>query len=317
MTPPASLIKSIRSPVLLLPVDRLDGELQREARYRNLALHRGPENKWISEDTDWVWCEEKVRIEGFFPIESIQKSATHLKSIDRRWCHLPFDSFRRGELIVEALPRQRFEPLLAPPSSNSAALPRFRYFGLVSRDEGFYSSPVTASARFGKYAFQENKSDPPSRAYLKLWEAFTRIGAVPRSDETVVDLGSCPGGWTWVLAHFSGKTYSVDGASITPEVSRMPGVEFLKKDAFALAPVWDKKIDWLLSDMICDPDRLYELVTRWLAIKPELKCVCTLKFKGESSFETISRFQSLPNSSVIHLHHNKHELTWIHLPTAY
>lgn len=314
MSSAVDLLKSLRTPTLLLPVERLDPELQREARFRKTPIHAGYPGKWMTENHDWVWCEEKIQIEGFFPIESIQKSATHLKSIDRRWCHLPLDSFRRGELIAEALPLQRFESPLTAPKTDIPAPHRFRYFGLISRDEGFYSTPITARARFGQYSFQENKSEPPSRAYLKLWEAFARIGQVPRANETVVDLGSCPGGWTWVLAHHAEKTYSVDGASITPEVAQMRGVEFLKKDAFALAPAWDRKIDWLLSDMICDPDRLYDLVTKWLAIKPSLKCICTLKFKGESSFEAITRFQNLPHSSVIHLHHNKHELTWIHLP---
>ena len=59
-----------------------------------------------------------------------------------------------------------------------------------------------AHPRFGgEYEFQEDKTSPPSRAYLKLWELFTRLGHWPRSGERVLDLGASPGGWTFVLAN--------------------------------------------------------------------------------------------------------------------
>ena len=37
----------------------------------------------------------------------------------------------------------------------------------------------------------------------------------------------------------------------------------------------------------------------------------TLKFQGETDFETAARFAAIPGSRLVHLHHNKHELTWI------
>ncbi|RYZ71537.1 MAG: hypothetical protein EOP09_04510, partial [Proteobacteria bacterium] len=247
-----------------------------------------------------------------FEIVSIQKASEFLKSIDRFWAHLPFESVRRGELIAEATPAPRFAKTLT--ITPLAPRKSFRYFGLFDRDHGFYSEPTEQSALAGNYLFQEDKNEPPSRAYLKLWEAFLRSGFVPESQSTVVDLGSCPGGWTWVLAKFADKTYSVDGASIVESVAKMPGVEFIKRDAFTLKPLWDDSITLFCSDMICDPEKLFQLVQEWMVKKPNLRFICTLKFKGQSSFDAITKFQDLDHSVVVHLHHNKHELTWIRLP---
>jgi 23S rRNA (cytidine2498-2'-O)-methyltransferase len=41
--------------------------------------------------------------------------------------------------------------------------------------------------------------------------------------------------------------------------------------------------------------------------------VCTLKFQGPTDHETARRFAAIPGSRLMHLHHNKHELTWIKL----
>jgi 23S rRNA (cytidine2498-2'-O)-methyltransferase len=41
--------------------------------------------------------------------------------------------------------------------------------------------------------------------------------------------------------------------------------------------------------------------------------VCTIKFQGETDHETARRFAQIPGSRVMHLHHNKHELTWFKL----
>jgi len=41
--------------------------------------------------------------------------------------------------------------------------------------------------------------------------------------------------------------------------------------------------------------------------------VCTLKFQGETDHATAARFAAIPGSTLRHLYHNKHELTWIKL----
>ena len=52
----------------------------------------------------------------------------------------------------------------------------------------------------GEVHFVEDRAGPPSRAYLKLWEALTLIGRRPQPGETCLDLGSSPGGWSWACS---------------------------------------------------------------------------------------------------------------------
>ena len=41
--------------------------------------------------------------------------------------------------------------------------------------------------------------------------------------------------------------------------------------------------------------------------------VCTIKFQGETDHKTVDAFAKIPGSRLLHLHHNRHELTWIKL----
>ena len=40
--------------------------------------------------------------------------------------------------------------------------------------------------------------------------------------------------------------------------------------------------------------------------------ICTIKMQGGIDWEAAQKFQDIPNSRVVHLNYNKHELTWIH-----
>ena len=86
-----------------------------------------------------------------------------------------------------------------------------------------------------------------------------------------------------------------------------------KESAFALAPDAIGPLDWFFSDIVCYPTRLLELVRRWLAAGTVRRFVCTLKFQGATDHATAREFAAIPGSRLIHLHHNKHELTWVRL----
>ena len=70
---------------------------------------------------------------------------------------------------------------------------------------------------------------------------------------------------------------------------------------------------------------LYEWIEKWLESGLCSNFICTIKMQGETGnakenrnladFETPKRFAKIPGSKVIHLYHNKHELTWILLAT--
>jgi 23S rRNA (cytidine2498-2'-O)-methyltransferase len=125
-----------------------------------------------------------------------------------------------------------------------------------------------------------------------------------------LDLGSCPGGWSWVLSKVAKEVVSVDKAPLDPSIAKIKNIRFLKKDAFKLKPHDIEKVDWLFSDIICEPSRLLELAQLWreAGIK---NFVCTIKFKGQTDFDIVNRFKEIAGSRIIHLYHNKHEVTWI------
>jgi 23S rRNA (cytidine2498-2'-O)-methyltransferase len=116
-----------------------------------------------------------------------------------------------------------------------------------------------------------------------------------------------------VLAGLGARVTAVDKADLAANVAAMPGVTLRRESAFALDPGRDGPVDWLCSDVVCYPDRLYRLVTRWLQAGAARNFICTVKFQGETDTNAMDAFAALPGSRLMHLHHNKHELTWVSL----
>jgi 23S rRNA (cytidine2498-2'-O)-methyltransferase len=183
-------------------------------------------------------------------------------------------------------------------------------------DEHTLLASANCSSPFpgGVIQFEEDKNGPPSRAYLKLWEALVRCRVWPHTGDRCLDAGASPGGWTWTLARLKANVIAVDRAPLAEQVARMPGVSFTRHDAFSLQPEDIGPIDWLFCDVICYPDRLYEWIEKWLAADLCQNFVCTIKTQGANTrrnlSDTLRRFTTL-GGQVIHLYHNKHELTWL------
>ncbi len=240
--------------------------------------------------------------------DSISKSSRYLASKGKRWKHLTINAHRRGELIFQNLNQYRDTEInFWGPNQFTES----HCFGLLSNEQIIFSKKASLFPG-GDIKFIEDKKNPPSRAYLKLWEVFTRFEVLPTANSTCLDMGSCPGGWTWVLAQLGNSVTSVDKAPIDKKLLQNPLVKFKQESAFAINPNdFDDRLTWFFCDIICYPAKLYELVIRWLEAIPSLGFVCTIKFQGETDFKTLKKFQNIPNSKVIHLFHNKHELTWI------
>jgi 23S rRNA (cytidine2498-2'-O)-methyltransferase len=182
---------------------------------------------------------------------------------------------------------------------------------LLAADRMLAAASCSAPFPNGEVAFVEDRLGPPSRAYLKLWEALVRLRRWPQPGERCVDLGACPGGWTYVLAKLGAKVVAVDKAPLDPGVAAMPGVEWRGESAFALEPVSVGPVDWLFSDVICYPARLLRLVERWRASRLARNFVCTVKFQGATDHDSAATFAAIPGAELLHLHHNKHELTFL------
>jgi 23S rRNA (cytidine2498-2'-O)-methyltransferase len=241
-------------------------------------------------------------------IASISDAVARLRAIQRNWAFYAPELYRRATLIQEQLPKVSAKPVvfgLPPPTAPLGS------WTLLDAGTMLAATRCTSAFPNGEVHFVEDRSGPPSRAYLKLWEALTVIGCRPGPGERCLDLGSSPGGWSWALQRMGAQVVSVDKAPLAPAIARLPGIEHRLDSAFALDPASVGPVDWLFSDVVCYPARLLALVERWLAAGTCRHFVCTLKFQGETDHAVTRCFAAIPGSRLCHLFHNKHELTWI------
>lgn len=282
-------------------------ELQAELKnvksvHGNLVLAEGPiqTSVWAQQ----IWLNPEI-----ITFESISIAAKELKARGKLWACYAFENHRRAQLIQDSLPKLRprvIDFLEKLPENNLGA------WSLIDKNTLVASSQTNSVFPLGIVEFNEDKKNPPSRAYLKLWELLTVYGVKPEPGQKVVDFGSCPGGWTWVLQQIGCHVISIDRAPLEPHIAALPRVEFMKTNAFTVKPQDIGQIDWFFSDIICYPDKLLELVLAWQKSGLCSNFVCTIKFQGKTDFETLRKFQELPDTKVQHLYHNKHEVTvWI------
>jgi 23S rRNA (cytidine2498-2'-O)-methyltransferase len=244
------------------------------------------------------------------PVASIGDAARKLRAIQRNWALYSFSSHRRAALIADKLPKVSARPLVFGTPAPKAPLGSWT---LLDPDTILASPHCASPFPNGEVQFVEDRTAPPSRAYLKLWELLTLLDERPQPGELCLDLGASPGGWTFVLQQLGARVLSVDKAALDERVAALPGVAYQRGSAFALDPRTAGPVDWLFSDVVCYPKRLFALVQKWLAAGNVRRFVCTIKFQGATDFATTQRFAAIPGSRLLHLHHNKHELTWIKL----
>jgi len=286
--------------------DQLREELERagatlRGAHGRLLLYDGPAVRAAWAANIWYDCVE-------LPVASIGAAAQVLRAIQRNWVMYAPVHHRRAALIQERLPHVSAKPIAFPAAAPTAPLGSWT---LLTPDRLLAAARCCAPFPNGEVAFVEDRQGPPNRAYLKLWEALVRLRRWPQPGERCVDLGASPGGWTWVLARLGARVIAIDKAPLDPRVAAMPGVEWRGESAFALEPRDIGAIDWLFSDIVCYPARLLKLVERWRATGLVRNFVCTIKFQGPTDHETSTAFASIPGAEVLHLCHNKHELTFL------
>ena len=133
------------------------------------------------------------------------------------------------------------------------------------------------------YAYNHNRSpflmgiprlkfpaEAPSRSTLKLEEAILTF--IPQAEEkkrftdsmTGVDLGACPGGWTYQLVKRGVFVYAVDHGKMAASLHETGRIEHCAEDGFKFQPPKRKPIDWLVCDMVEQPIRISKLIAKWL-----------------------------------------------------
>lgn len=269
------------------------------AQYKDLVIYSGLKARPL-----WAqFVGENPEIKNF---KSISDGAQLLLSQHKRWCSLSIREHRRAELIQEKVFRYKIPQLKF---LQDVPVQDWGFWSLLDKNEMLICKKIDSSVPNGEVKFAETQ-EPPSRAYLKLWEVMTYYKIKPTKGQKVLDLGACPGGWTWVLSNVGCDVTAIDKAELDPKVLSMEGVHYLKGDAFKLGGDDLGIPDWVFSDVICYPKDLLELVQNWMEAGVK-NFICTLKFKGETDWSTIHEFQKIPDSRLVHLCANKHELTFI------
>lgn len=257
-------------------------------------------NEWAQ--NIWHDCQ-------YLEFQSINDAAKKLKSIQRNWVLYPLNYFQRSQLIQHKLPPIKASPIVFP---NPILRGKLGAWTLLEPNLILYSTQTSSPFPNGIPVFQENQTIAPNRAYLKLWEILSLGGFYPQAHDICIDLGSSPGGWTWVLQTLNAHVISIDKAPLAKPISRLDNIQYQKKSAFAINPHDFSQATWLFSDIACYPERLLKLIQKWQSFNPSLNIIATLKLQGSQDLNIIQQFKNFPNSRLIHLFYNKHELTWIY-----
>lgn len=286
-----------------LAPEGLESLLEKELTHVTQVLGRlvltnaPPQNAYWSQN---IWYDVKE-----IPIQSIGDAAKALRGIQRNWWPYEFHHHRRMKLIQEKLPHIAPKALDFLGSVPTAPLGSWM---LLDENTLLAASHCSSPMPNGDWVFNEDRLNPPSRAYLKLWEFFTRFQVAPTKSDVVLDLGASPGGWTWVLSRLAKRVIALDRSELDAR-AMAPNVMFKSQDAFKINLDEFPEVSWVFSDVVCYPDKLYEFVKKLLAAFPDRKYVFTIKFQGSGHSDVVSRFAELPGQ-LVHLSQNKHELTW-------
>jgi len=150
--------------------------------------------------------------------------------------------------------------------------------------EGFFAHFISIDHAFVSFQAlsagqQRMRMDPkaPSRSYLKLEEAFTIFGHAPRANDTVVDLGAAPGGWSYSALKRGAIVTAVDNGPLKEPVRSHPSISHLKTDALKYKYHYPIPADWLLCDILERPEIILTLLHKWLEKKWCLYFIANIK----------------------------------------
>jgi 23S rRNA (cytidine2498-2'-O)-methyltransferase len=293
-----------------LAIHKLESELEKELEIKGLKIAEKRDRLYLVEGDHpaMIWAQVSVFGLERIQITSINDGAKKLKALGRNWGLFTVGHHRRAQLIQDELPKYNRKPIAFRHPLPATAM---GFWTLLEPDLMIASTKTSSPFALGEMDFMEDKVMPPSRAYLKLWEFFTVYAPEAISGGSAIDVGSCPGGWTWVLRTLEfEQTISVDKAPIEKRIMDLGQITFRQESAFGLDPKDFDTIDWFCSDIICYPERLLNLVKRFLESGKVKNFVCTIKYQAETDWESTLKFLEIPGSKIVHLHHNKHEVTW-------
>ena len=137
-------------------------------------------------------------------------------------------------------------------------------------------------------------ADAPSRSTLKLEEAFHVFIPADEWDERLangmhaVDLGACPGGWTYQLVKRNRGVASVDHGPRAHSLMETGPVTWLREDGFRYRPTRNN-ISWLVCDMVEKPAKVAALMAQWLVNGWCREAIFNLKLPMKKRYEEVSQ----------------------------
>ncbi|MCL1077904.1 23S rRNA (cytidine(2498)-2'-O)-methyltransferase RlmM [Parashewanella spongiae] len=192
-----------------------------------------------------------------------------------------------------------------------------------------YSLSYNTSPHFMGIPRLKFPSDAPSRSTLKLDEAFGQFLTSQEQEERLcsgmnsVDLGACPGGWTYQLVKRGMFVAAVDNGPMEQKLMDTGQVKHYRADGFKFEPP-RKNIYWLVCDMVEKPSRVAELMEYWAIQGWYREAIFNLKLPMKSRYKEVSQILStmseiLKENQVKdfkiqckHLYHDRDEVT-VHL----
>lgn len=192
-----------------------------------------------------------------------------------------------------------------------------------------YSLSQNSSPHFMGIPRLKIASDAPSRSTLKLDEAFGHF--IPKEEQetrlssgmNAVDLGACPGGWTYQLVRRGMFVAAIDNGPMDEALMETGQVKHYQADGFRFEPP-RKNIHWLVCDMVEKPSRVAELVEAWAINGWFKEAIFNLKLPMKSRYKEVSVILStlseiLKENDITdfslackHLYHDRDEVT-VHL----
>ena len=155
--------------------------------------------------------------------------------------------------------------------------------GFSSGDEGSAAVNGILRLKFPQAA--------PSRSVLKLDEALQVLLDTGERETALkpgmkaVDLGAAPGGWTWLMVQSSIRVTAVDNGPMQAELMDSGIVEHRREDGFRYRP--SRPVDWLLCDMVEQPQRIAALMGDWLTRGDCRRALFNLKLPMKKRHESL------------------------------
>ncbi|ATZ93443.1 23S rRNA (cytidine(2498)-2'-O)-methyltransferase RlmM [Dickeya fangzhongdai] len=168
-------------------------------------------------------------------------------------------------------------------------------------------------------------ADAPSRSTLKLEEAFHVFVPADEWDERLssgmfaVDLGACPGGWTYQLVKRSMMVHAVDNGMMAPSLMDTGQVIHHQADGFRFEPPRNN-IYWLVCDMVEKPAKVTSRMADWLVNGWCREVIFNLKLPMKKRYEEVTQnlallAQRMEENGINfeihakHLYHDREEVT--------